>query len=98
MSTNFSTMPAANRPLVDDVPVSRVQLMRAARYEMAMSLSDTIFRRTSLRLSQMLNDTILLECVELMKRELRWSESQAAAQVALSRTALKQAAAWRVQR
>lgn len=54
----------------------RGQILIAARDEMAISLSDTVLRRTDIGSGAQPSDAVLIECAEIMSRELNWSDSK----------------------
>lgn len=68
------------RPFRPDVPVSRAQLLHAARAELVVHLSDLVMRRTGLWLSAALDAAALLECAELVAHDLRWGRREITAE------------------
>ena len=87
--------PAEAPHLAEDVQVTEEDIAFAARHEMAVNLTDAIFRRTRLGLSRGLDDRVIVRCAELMRGELNWSEAETRRQVDLARAALARMNAWR---
>jgi glycerol-3-phosphate dehydrogenase len=86
---------AAGTQLVGDVPVTGEEIAFAARHEMAVNLTDAIFRRTALGLSRELDGRVIARCAELMRGELKWSEAETRRQVDLVGAALASMNEWR---
>lgn len=79
---------AAGKSLVDDVRVTGEEIALAARQEMAVNLTDAVFRRTPLGLSRGLDGRVIAQCAELMRGELKWSEAETRRQIDLVDAAL----------
>ena len=86
---------AGGTELVDDVRVTGEDIAFAARHEMAVNLTDAIFRRTPLGLSRELDGRVIAQCAELMRAELKWSEAETRRQVDLVGAALARMNEWR---
>src|ERR1017187_4124650 len=95
VSAETRNAPASGTDLVDDVRVTGEDIAFAARHEMAVNLTDAIFRRTLLGLSRGLDGRVIAQCAELMRGELNWSEAAASRQVDLVWAALSRMNAWR---
>jgi glycerol-3-phosphate dehydrogenase len=95
VSAETRNAPAAGTNLVEDVRVTGEDIVFAARHEMALNLTDAIFRRTLLGLSRGLDGRVIVQCAELMRGELNWSEAETRRQVDLARAALARMNAWR---
>jgi glycerol-3-phosphate dehydrogenase len=80
---------------VGDVRVRGEDIVFAASHEMAVNLTDAIFRRTTLSLSRGLDGRIIERCAELMRGELKWSEAETRRQVDLVGAALARMNEWR---
>jgi glycerol-3-phosphate dehydrogenase len=86
----------AGTELVSDVRTTDQQIVLAARHEMAVNLTDAIFRRTPLGLSRELDDRVIARCASLMCGELEWSEAQTRRQVDALGAELARRNAWRM--
>ncbi|HUA95604.1 MAG TPA: glycerol-3-phosphate dehydrogenase/oxidase [Acidimicrobiales bacterium] len=75
--------PELLEPLVEGLPYLGIEVVHAARSEMAMSLDDVLTRRTRARLLDARRSAeAAVVAGELMAPELDWSETQVAEQVA----------------
>ncbi|MCF8470745.1 MAG: glycerol-3-phosphate dehydrogenase/oxidase [Parvibaculum sp.] len=70
------------RRLAPDRPDIAVQVVHAARHEMALHLSDTIFRRTGLGTMGHPGVSVITQAADLMGRGLGWDETALARQIA----------------
>jgi glycerol-3-phosphate dehydrogenase len=78
--------PALARPLIDQLPYSRAEVVYAARAEMARTVDDVLSRRTRARLLARDASAAAAEDVaELMAAELGWTADERARQVAAYR-------------
>jgi glycerol-3-phosphate dehydrogenase len=78
-----------DQALVPGLPYRRAEALYAVRYEMALSLDDVLSRRTRCRLLGRDATAAAAEDVaDLLGRQLGWSESERAAEVARFRAAL----------
>ena len=93
--TEMRNAPAAGTDVVGDVRVRREDIAFAASDEMAVNLTDAIFRRTTLGLSRGLDGRIIEQCAELMRGELNWSEAETRRQVDLVGAAHARMNEWR---
>ena len=64
--------------IVPELPVSGLQVVEAARHEMAMTLEDVILRRTSLGSAGYPGDAAVMKVETLMREEVGWSSTRAA--------------------
>jgi glycerol-3-phosphate dehydrogenase len=69
--------------IVPDLPVSGLQIVEAARHEMALTLEDVILRRTSLGSAGYPGDAAVMKVEALMREEAGWSSNRAADEVQL---------------
>jgi glycerol-3-phosphate dehydrogenase len=78
---------ALGRALPGQKRVIGAEIAHAAREEMALTLSDAIFRRTELGTAGKPSDECLSACAEIMGAELSWSEERKSEEIreALSR-------------
>jgi len=95
VSAGTRSAPASGTGLVDDVRVTGEDIAFAARNEMAVNLTDAVFRRTPLGLSRGLDARVIAQCAELMRGELKWSEAETRRQVDLVAAALASMNEWR---
>jgi glycerol-3-phosphate dehydrogenase len=71
------------RPLIEDLPYSRAEVVYAARAEMARTVDDVLSRRTRARLlARDASAAVAADVATLMAGELGWSEEERARQVA----------------
>jgi glycerol-3-phosphate dehydrogenase len=71
------------RPLIDDLPYSRAEVVYAARAEMARTVDDVLSRRTRARLlARDASAAAAADVATLMARELGWSDEERERQVA----------------
>ena len=87
--------PALSTWGVDETRVSAQQITRAAREEMAVGLTDVIFRRTPLGFSDQLDQATVEQCADLMVQECRWSPAERARQIGLVNATLARMNGWR---
>ncbi|HFD80523.1 MAG TPA: glycerol-3-phosphate dehydrogenase/oxidase [Gammaproteobacteria bacterium] len=64
-----------------DSTVIKAEVLNAIEQEMAVTLSDIVFRRTDLATGGNPGDHVLRECADLAARELGWTEEQKEAQL-----------------
>jgi glycerol-3-phosphate dehydrogenase len=69
--------------IVPELPVSGLQIVEAARHEMAMTLEDVVLRRTSLGSAGYPGDEAVMKVEALMREEVGWSSTRAADEVQL---------------
>jgi glycerol-3-phosphate dehydrogenase len=62
-------------------PVTKAQVLRAVRYEMAVKLADVVMRRTELGSTGFPGDAALATCARLMSWEMGWSEERTAREI-----------------
>jgi len=62
--------------VTSDSPVIRAEVLHAAREEMAVKLSDVIFRRTGLGTGGYPGSICLESCAAIMAAELAWSDQR----------------------
>jgi len=67
--------------IVPEMPVSGLQVVEAARHEMALTLEDVILRRTSLGSAGYPGDEAVTRVETLMREEVGWSTARAADEV-----------------
>ena len=67
--------------IVPEMPVSGLQIVEAARHEMALTLEDVILRRTSLGSAGYPGDEAVTRVETLMREEVGWSTARAADEV-----------------
>jgi glycerol-3-phosphate dehydrogenase len=83
------SQPDLGRPLIDDLPYIRAEVVYACRHEMAMTLSDILARRTSIILEDRdRGASILSEVAALMADELGWTPTQQQAMIGAYRDEL----------
>jgi glycerol-3-phosphate dehydrogenase len=82
-------------PFVPDSSAGALQLERAARSEMALHLSDAVFRRTDLWLSRQLDRPLLERAARVMAGVLGWSEAEIEAEIESTQAELRQRQSWR---
>jgi len=68
--------PGWGKPVTSDSPVIRAEVLHAAREEMAVKLSDVIFRRTGLGTGGYPGSICLESCAAIMAAELAWSDQR----------------------
>lgn len=85
----------AGTAVVADSNVTDAQIVAAARDAMAVTLSDAVWRRTELWLSQQLDAQALRRVAGLMAPGLAWSAEDVDQQVALTQQSLVESQAWR---
>jgi glycerol-3-phosphate dehydrogenase len=74
--------PELGQRLVDDLPYISAEVVYACRYEMAVTVSDVLSRRTSIILEDYERGVgILTRVATLMAQELGWSPEQQAAMI-----------------
>jgi glycerol-3-phosphate dehydrogenase len=95
VSAETRNAPAAGTDLGGDVRVRGEDIAFAASHEMAVNLTDAIFRRTALGLSRGLDGRVIAQCAELMRGELKWSEAETHRQIELVGAALARMNEWR---
>jgi glycerol-3-phosphate dehydrogenase len=69
--------------IVPELPVSGLQVVEAARHEMAITLEDVILRRTSLGSAGYPGDAAVMKVETLMREEVGWSSTRAADELQL---------------
>ena len=75
--------PALARPLIENLPYSRAEVVYAARHEMARTVDDVLSRRTRTRLlARDASAAAADDVAALMGAELGWSDDERARQVA----------------
>jgi len=68
--------PAFSRPLTDDSPVTRAQIIHAVQAEMACRLSDIVMRRTDIALSPSFGEGLITKCGQLAALYFKWSQKE----------------------
>jgi glycerol-3-phosphate dehydrogenase len=81
--------------LVPDAAAAAADIVQAARNEMAVTLSDAVFRRTDLALSRKLDREELSRVAALMAAELRWSAEESERQLQFVLEEFSRRQAWR---
>ena len=74
--------PELREPLTPASPTVGAEVVHTIRQEMAVRLSDIIVRRTGVGASDRPDDATIRACAEIAARELGWSESRTAEEVA----------------
>jgi glycerol-3-phosphate dehydrogenase len=87
--------PALAASSVDETRVTAEQISYAAREEMAVNLTDVIFRRTPLGFSDQLDSATIDQCADLMVLEFGWSPAERSRQIGLVRARLARMNEWR---
>lgn len=75
--------PSWGQTLAAGTNVIRAEVLHAVREEMAVNLSDVVFRRTELGSAGNPGPAALRACAEIMAAELRWSPAQIEREIAL---------------
>ncbi len=57
-------------------PVVKAEVLHGIREEMALKLSDVVFRRTELAIAGNSEDAWLKTCAAIMAKELGWNEAR----------------------
>lgn len=70
-----------NQPIINSYNLLRAQIRYSIYKEMAVRLSDVVFRRTELGSVEQPDPAVLQFCVSVMSEELRWSNSRAAEEI-----------------
>jgi glycerol-3-phosphate dehydrogenase len=78
-----NTRPDLAERIVPELPVTGLQIVDAARHEMALTLEDVILRRTSLGSAGYPGDAAVLRVEALMRDEAGWSSTRAADEMQL---------------
>lgn len=73
--------PSAGRHVGTSAEVTRAEIVHAVRDEMAVRLGDAVFRRTDLGTLGHPGREALADAAEIMAAELKWTESQKAAEI-----------------
>jgi glycerol-3-phosphate dehydrogenase len=68
--------PCGSEQIVCDSPVIKAEILHSVRAEMALKLSDVIFRRTDLGTAGYPGDDALTRCAEIMGSELGWNRQR----------------------
>ena len=68
--------PELGKPLVPQSKIIGAEVKFAVRNEMAQTLADVVFRRTSLGAIGYPGRPALLACAQIMASELNWSQAQ----------------------
>ncbi len=66
-----------NPKLISEIGNTRTlkaEVVHAVRHEMALKLSDVVFRRTDIATGSKVEDGVLAECANLMSSELEWDQ------------------------
>jgi len=71
-----STNPALAARLTPALPVTGLQLVEAARHEMAMTLDDAVLRRTGLGSARYPGDDAILRVERVLRDELGWTSTR----------------------
>ncbi len=64
-----------------NLPVTKAEIVHAARQEMALTLADVVQRRTELGATGLPSITVLQKCAQLMGNELDWSLDRQAQEI-----------------
>jgi glycerol-3-phosphate dehydrogenase len=78
-----TTRPDLAERIVPGSPVIGVQIVEAARHEMALTLEDVILRRTGLGSAGYPGDAAVMRVESLLREELGWTSTRAADEVQL---------------
>ena len=68
--------PALAEPICPGLPVLKAQIVRAVQKEMALTLSDVIFRRTTLGHRHLPDEACLFACANLMGKLVGWGKAR----------------------
>ena len=68
--------PALAEPICPGLPVLKAQIVRAVQKEMALTLSDVVFRRTTLGHRQLPDEAGLFACANFMGNLLGWGKAR----------------------
>jgi glycerol-3-phosphate dehydrogenase len=75
---------------IGDYPVLKAEIIHALREEMALKLSDVLFRRTDLGTAGYPGDDVVLTCADIMASELNWDRVRKESEILEAKTVLPQ--------